>query len=168
MTLADKPRKADPTEALTRYHWEPQPQAAAFVKKVVEDFLEKLPEAKAFAERLYRETGNRFGDLVARISLSGTGRPDDPSATRREIEAAGWRYVEPQAWKHPGGIFPLILLSPKPQIHLHVENLIDFMAANGLAWHHNSEWTQRLAPVGSPRGLLFAHNEQAALYFTER
>ena len=48
----DAPARTDAPDPLTGYRWEPQPEAEAFVKNVVEDFLARLPEAKAFAERL--------------------------------------------------------------------------------------------------------------------
>ena len=121
-------------DALTAFHWEPQPQAAAFVQKVVDDFLEKLPEAKAFADRLYRETGNRFADLIDTIQLG------DDSDLIAEAEAAGWRTTERscfQVWRQPEGMFPLVAsdyCNPAGWIgiDLKVERVADFVFA-GLA-----------------------------------
>ena len=126
---------AESTDALTAYQWEPQPAAAAFVRRVVHDFLAKLPEAAAFADRLYRETGNRFADLIDTIRVS----PD--SDVRAEAEAAGWRpgsdtSVGETLMVNDSGIFPPVLVSKHgvghwgTGIELKVESVADFLAAN--------------------------------------
>ena len=124
---------AESTDALTAYQWEPQPKAAAFVRRVVDDFLAKLPEAAAFADRLYRETGNRFADLIDTIHI-----PDDEQIIH-EIERAGWKEVECSCftvWRNESGMFPKIACDGRdPPFHwitLKVESVGDFFAANGL------------------------------------
>ena len=120
------------TDALTAFHWEPQPKAAAFVRRVVDDFLQKLPEAAAFAERLYRETGNRFVDLVEGIELG------DDDAMIAGAEAAGWQVVGRTCytmWQNPAGQFPRLcsdFVQPAGWIgiHLKVESVVDFCVAN--------------------------------------
>jgi hypothetical protein len=118
------------TDALTAYQWEPQPKAAAFVQKVVDDFLEKLPEAKAFADRLYRETGNRFVDLIDTITLP------HQSDLFHEVGDAGWSYIDSDQLsigvdavaRHSNGIFPTIKLVKGPlfEIGLKVEDTDSF------------------------------------------
>ncbi len=117
-------------DALTAFHWEPQPQAAAFVKKVVDDFLEKLPEAKAFADRLYRETGNRFADLVSEVTLH---------VSKRELEDAGWSEKRPGQFINTLGMFPpvQVLTDTKDasiRIGIKCESVIDMGSALPQSW----------------------------------
>ncbi len=120
---------ADATDALTAYQWEPQPKAAAFVQKVVDEFLEKLPEAKAFADRLYRETGNRFIDLVKEISL-----PDHLSDAS-ELQALGWRPAsDGQHLVSTTGMFPVLYPNVGYlDIRIEAENVVDFITANDIS-----------------------------------
>ena len=122
------------TDALTAFHWEPQPKAAAFVRRVVDEFLQKLPEAAAFAERLYRETGNRFADLVSQMDLPAEVYSLD------ELESAGWAEVRRLSdliavLENKNGIFPAVLLhsSYDVRIGLKVESVVDFLSANRCA-----------------------------------
>ena len=136
------------TDALTAFQWEPQPKAAAFVRKVVDDFLEKLPEVKAFAHRLYRETGNRFVDQVAEIHLGDEAAKDLLDLARE----AGWAPREEASddrtstYWNSNGIFPAVMTSPDlpedeeeldpeglyPQITLllRIESVGDFVAVH--------------------------------------
>ena len=122
------------TDALTAFRWEPQPRAAAFVRRLVHDFLQKLPEAAAFAERLYRETGNRFADLIAAVEV----RAD--SLLIAEGRSAGWstnrRYSVGEILTNPAGMFPRMQVHPgvpsdiEYYLLIKVEDVVDFAAAN--------------------------------------
>lgn len=161
---ADKSDPRHPHPALTAYHWEPQPQAAAFVQRVVDDFLDKLPEAAAFADRLYRETGNRFADLICEIKL-----PADDT-TRATIQEAGWtggeNYRGIPEFQNPNGLFPAVRLSPHQKgmsIGLKVESVSDFLAANNVrGLIYGTPWmTYRWAQV-------FLDYGEAEFYVVER
>ncbi len=161
--------KSDPLYALTAYQWEPQPQAAAFVKKVVDDFLEKLPEARAFADRLYRETGNRFGDLVEEIDLP------DSIAGREQLEALGWRASREQEdeaiFTNATGIFPDVQLVDDGMLRIgfKVENLMDLLAATGWGYevhgHYGSLY--RLCELGGKDDVRWsAHDRRGSRTYT--
>ena len=161
--------KTDPLHALTAYHWEPQPKAAAFVKKVVDDFLAKLPEAKAFAELLYRETGNRFNDLICQVDLP-LG-----NYNAGEIESAGWSKIQSSAagvsvYEHECGIFPALLLHTSNDIRvgLKVEAVADFMSANRAA--SGQVYGEAFGrPLDTYRLAVVAQNfSDAELYVVER
>lgn len=152
MTLADKPR-TDPTEALTKFRWEPQPKAAAFVQEVVTYFLARLPAGAAFADRLHKEAGVRFIDMVDAIEVAPES---DWIAPARD---AGWRSAGPVhqieirqgedqklqstityiGYSQPHGIFPPLLCYNSKldargiDIILKVDSVVDFMTAHGIA-----------------------------------
>lgn len=151
MTLADKP-KTDPTDALTKYHWEPQPQTARFLAQLMDDALKRNAWLLGFADRLYRETGNRIGDVVRLWIIS------DTQENRSRLAEAGYSASDVPGdgpvFVNRSGMFPDIMLADHPEtdLGLKVEFVADFAAANGL----DAEPTG--AP-GSPARYVLASSE---------
>lgn len=120
---------------LLAFQWEPQPQAEQWLAGVVKEFLSRLPEANAFARRLYEESGNRFHDLIDTIWLT----PNDPRiATALQ---AGWADVGKidgyRVLRNGKGIFPPIAVCEGSSgdgicIDLKVESVADFVATHSL------------------------------------
>ncbi len=126
MTLADTP--------LAEFDWTPQPAAEAWVKRLVDRTLAANAWARTFADRLAAESGNRFIDLLDFVIV-----PDD-RATRQELESAGFVAFDAghnppcPAYRHPGGLFPTVLLADHPEtdVGIKVENVIDFAVVHSL------------------------------------
>ena len=121
-------------DALLGYHWSPEPAAGAWMKEVAESVLVDLPWAAEFAERLLRQSGVRFRDLVDTVFLA-EGHPHLESAL-----AAGWERVGDRdgfaVYDQPNGIFPTITVGGSTAglaIELKVEGVADFLAANRLS-----------------------------------
>jgi hypothetical protein len=112
---------------LQAFHWQPQPQAERFVRGIVGDFLSKNHFAAGLAQRMKEETGTRFYDWIAYISL-GTGDP-----RLREIDEVGYT-KSGDIFEHHGGMFPPIVVGNEKQteIGIKVESIADFLAANGV------------------------------------
>ena len=120
------------TNALTAFQWERQPAAEQLVRDLVNDFLARNRWAAAFAERLYREAGVRFVDMVDHIAIPGC--QDLPA---RLIDA-GFRgetiYEGGQSYTHAGGMFPTVIVDEGERVRLaiKVESVADFAAANDI------------------------------------
>src|SRR5687768_2156408 len=114
-------------DALTAYKWEPQPEAERLVRDLVGGFLAGCPFAKDLAARMAAETGTRFHDWIDHIAVR-------PSAElRRRLASAGYGERSANQFKHPGGVFPPILLCEalEMEVALKVESVTDFVVANG-------------------------------------
>jgi hypothetical protein len=153
MTLADKPRtQADPTEALTKFRWEPQPAASRFLAELMKDALERNAWLRGFADRLYSQSGNRIGDLVRLWIIS-----DTPENRSRLAEAG---YAESDVpgdgpvFVNRSGMFPDVMLADHPEMDLglKVESVADFAAVHGI---DAEPWGQ----PGSPGRLVFIAKE---------
>jgi hypothetical protein len=118
-------------DALVKFAWSPQPAAGAWLKESGDVVLDRLPWARELADRLDRQGGIRFLDLVDTVFLA----EDDP-----RLDAAidaGWERVGASAGlaihDHPKGLFPTIAVG-KPTaglvIELKVESVADFLGAN--------------------------------------
>ncbi|HEY7116709.1 MAG TPA: hypothetical protein VH475_08990 [Tepidisphaeraceae bacterium] len=155
------------TDALTQFTWECQPRAEQFVREVVASFLERSPVAKRLAERMKTETGTRFVDWVDYIELADT--PEH----RRQVQAAGyvqkpqWAYEGETCWVQPGGVFPLVSLTPhadaaEVEVAIKVDSVADFAAINGLfpSCDH--------PPLSPARRLVVANDGNAVFAVVER
>jgi hypothetical protein len=144
-------------ESLTRYHWEPQPQAERWLHELVDEFLRRLPAAKAFAERLYVESGNRLVDLIDTIWLT----PSDPRLA--SAPKAGWADAGTsggyRVLRNAHGIFPPIAVCDGSVgdgicIDLKVESVADFVSTHELQVEISSSHyaPSRWAPVHEVKG----------------
>ena len=126
---------ASETSALLAFQWQPQPEAGAWVGAVAADLLDRLPWAQRFADRLYRESGNRFADLIDTVFLAdGDSRLQDALAAGWEPSASG-AGAGPTVYDQPRGIFPSLAVgraSSPLTVELKVESVVDFLAAHRL------------------------------------
>lgn len=86
------------SDVLTQWEWKPQPEASAFVNEIAATYL-KLPDARAFAQRLYAEAGIRFVDLIDTIQLPSR------SPLFERAQRVGW-VPRGSHWRNHSGQFP--------------------------------------------------------------
>ena len=135
MTTADSSRAStlDPMHALTAYHWEPQPKAAAYLDGLMNDALGRNAWLRDFADRLYQQSGNRITDLVRLWIIKDT--PD----TREQLEAAGWEESDKPGdgpvFVNRSGMFADVMLaadSDETDLGLKIDSAADFAATHAL------------------------------------
>ncbi len=131
---------ADAPESLKQWQWKPQPEAAALVRDLVNDFLARCPGAALLAERMKSDTGTRFIDWIDTIQVPGsdelearvlaTGFAHIPTLTLRGDEPTDKRAGSPKAFTHAGGIFPTIMLHIEPvqRVAIKVDDVAEFLA----------------------------------------
>jgi hypothetical protein len=114
--------------ALTEFSWKPQPETAAFVEKLINEFLAGVPLLRRLAERMKTETGTRLVDWIDHLAIP------EPSVTVAELETVGYRPEENSVWRSPAGMFPPIRLhqGATRRLALRVESVADFLLASGL------------------------------------
>lgn len=113
---------------LTSFQWTPQPEAERLVRGIVEDFLTHSNFAAQLRDRMYREAGMRFIDLVDYLCLPSTAELE------RELIAVGFcRQAEGtrhgELFEQPQGIFPRVILqagNAKMSLAIKVESVADF------------------------------------------
>jgi hypothetical protein len=117
---------------LAAFHWEPQPQAEALVRAIMDEFLGRNQFAADLARRMKDETGTRFYDWIGYICLL----PQDSRVG--QLQDVGYVATKnPQGiivFQHPGGMFPKVFVGNYDllEIGIKVESVADFLAANGL------------------------------------
>ncbi|MEN0019765.1 MAG: hypothetical protein AAF747_02660, partial [Planctomycetota bacterium] len=144
-TQTDHPTDAHvPTEAelaeLSKWHWEPQPEAQKLVDELLADFLSKCPKAGELAHRMQAETATRFNDWIDTIFVASS----KPGITER-LGAVGYVPFETElasdvaaCYHNPKGLFPAIALleehipAAKINVGIKVESVADFFAAHNL------------------------------------
>lgn len=94
----------------TDFDWQPQPQAAQFVRGVLARCIQSNPHIAKLADRLRDETGTRLVDWIDSIALV------DGEAIRRDLVTAGYQadVSDDGVWRHGEGIFPAIRLIDRP------------------------------------------------------
>lgn len=122
---------ADALAALTAHTWTPQPAAAQFVQRLLEESLEKSPFAADLSRRMLAETGTRLVDWLDHIGLPA----DDPALS--SLDEAGYTLIDQNgvtAFENRLGLFPRIRIheGTARRIAIKVEWVADFLAANGL------------------------------------
>ena len=119
-------------DGLAAFHWEVQPHAGALVDEVLAEMHHRSATVRQWSERLLRETGTRLRDWIDHLDV-----PDAPGLDQR-LRAAGFHAEASEdavVYRHPGGLFPPILLSTDGSygLHLKVESVVDALQANNLA-----------------------------------
>lgn len=156
MTLAE-------AKSFTEFHWEPQPQAEAFLRKLVADFLARCPEAAVLSARMARESGTRFYDWIDAIFIP------DTAENRQAASIAGYEPLPANVAGNtvllgqPRGMFAKIALtdSDKIEVHLKVTSVADFAATWGVQNPiEGQEWLYRRVKAFS--------GERAELIVAER
>ena len=115
---------------LTSFQWSPQPEAERLVRRLVDDFLHQSEFATQLRDRMYREAGIRFLDLLDHLRL--------PSSEKlaQELIAAGYcrkaeGSIQGTLYEQPHGIFPRVILEDglaKMSLAIKVESVADFEA----------------------------------------
>lgn len=153
---------ADPREGLD-YQWTTQPQAAACVRDIYHEFLTRCPLAKTWETRLLHETGTRLLDWIDHWAL-----PSGSDHASRLVEVGFVATAENgvSVWRHPGGLFPAVILRDKPtwQMAMHVESVADFLAAQSGGEPPEIEG----APLAPLRRACIAADQQAEFWVLER
>lgn len=119
-------------DGLTAFHWEVQPQAGALVDELLAEMHGRSATVRQWSERLLRDTGTRLRDWIDHLDV-----PDAPGLDQR-LQTAGFQAEASDGavvFRHPGGLFPPIILSSDGSygLHLKVESVIDALQANNLA-----------------------------------
>jgi hypothetical protein len=124
---------ADPV-GLLEFSWTTQPSASAWLREVAGVVLAAIPWAHEFADRLHRDTGIRFTDLIDTVFL-----PEGHHLLEAAL-AAGWELRGESAgftiYDQPKGLFPSIAVTKHGGTvgaELKVESVADFLAASGLS-----------------------------------
>ncbi|MCU0228480.1 MAG: hypothetical protein MUF01_12650 [Bryobacterales bacterium] len=128
MSLAAQSRTSSP---LAQFAWETQPEADAWLRRVIDDFLSRNPFAAALSIRMASETGTRFFDWVDHVRLPKS----DAIATL--LQRLGFQpdtRVFHSCYLHPGAIFPRVHFSDAAGIAvaLKVDAVADFLQAHRL------------------------------------
>ncbi|MEO1008122.1 MAG: hypothetical protein AAFX79_06125 [Planctomycetota bacterium] len=117
-------------DALTQYQWEPQPEAQALVNRLLARARAACPQIENLAGRMLDETATRFQDWVDFIEV------EDDAGIRDDLDRVGFEAAErpgaEQAFHHPGGIFPMMLLrrgGGADRVGLKVDSVADFLHA---------------------------------------
>jgi hypothetical protein len=115
--------------ALEQFRWTPQPAAEQLVKEIVDGILARDAIAARFRDRMRDEAGVRFIDCIDHLVV------DESHVSADRLREAGFERSDTLGgcYVHPGGIFPPIKVSPREAalVHLKVESVADFAAANG-------------------------------------
>ncbi|MDB5296188.1 MAG: hypothetical protein JWO31_2171, partial [Phycisphaerales bacterium] len=141
------PTVSPSTSVFDQYKWEPQPDAERLVQRLVADFLGSNAWAAAFADRLYKDAGVRFADVVDHVHVPPA------AASVADVLAAGFEPVpaDRHAYAHPGGIFPTLVVGPPADhgVAVRVESVADFLAIHGMCAEHTGRPGDRVrtAPV---------------------
>jgi hypothetical protein len=114
----------DTLDALAAFTWERQPTAAGLAFELLDQFLAKSSETTKLRDRLRDETGNRLIDFVDSFHVPANWISDLP----QRLGATGFTPEGDNAWKHPEGIFPTIVVTDQipAKLMFKVESVLDF------------------------------------------
>ena len=98
----------DSHSSLTEYLWEPQPAAAQLVQTLLEQEFYTNQKIDHFRSRLLAETGTRLLDWVYSLTLPTS------HVLLSQLRSVGFTFAQEAGestkyWRHPHGIFPLIV-----------------------------------------------------------
>lgn len=118
---------AQDIEALQEFRWTPQPEAAAALSHLLDDFCGRMPWVEQLGRRMKAETGTRLIDWVDHFSV----RPQGDVNSR--LERCGFAPLETDdsiIWRHPAGLFPNVVVTDLPcSLALKVDSVADFLFA---------------------------------------
>jgi hypothetical protein len=123
--------------ALTAFRWETQPAAEQLYEELLRDLISRSLAAQQLAQRLAQETGTRLKDWIDALVY-----PETPALVERLQHAGFIRHLGDECcYRHPGGIFPSILLRGKNDyvLHIKVESVVDAVCACAPGIHHAIE-----------------------------
>ena len=146
-----------------RFQWTPQPEAAEFVHRVLDDYLAANSWAVQFGQRLLDETGTRLVDWIDHLAV-----PQQEGLDQR-LEALSFkrtRHGESTFWRHAPGLFPELMVhgATTRGLALRVDSVEDFLAAH----HLQQEVTIVGSPAAALRRALISDEGGAQLWVVQR
>ena len=119
-------------EGLTVFHWEVQPAAGALVQDLLAQICARSSTAQRLSERLLQETGTRLIDWIDHLEI-----PDLPGLAER-LHSAGFAAAASDGvvvLRHPGGLFPPVILMVDGfyALHVKVESVVEALQAAELS-----------------------------------
>ncbi|HZZ42728.1 MAG TPA: hypothetical protein VFE58_07305 [Tepidisphaeraceae bacterium] len=150
-------------DPLTAFQWKQQPETAAWVNKMVGDFVAGFPVAACMAGRMRDEAGTRFLDWVDTIFISG-GEPHVSKLREVGYEPDPLAEAGLAVWWQPHGVFPRVVLQDASvtKILLKVDSVATFLATNDIQAKIEGE------PLGQLRMATVAAEGKYALGVVER
>lgn len=153
----------DDVDVLTAFSWNPQPEAAKVVHRLLNECLQRSSFAANLAERMLNETGTRLLDWIDHF---GVGASDDVIPSLTECG-----YMKSDAlnqdieWTHSEGMFPRIrqLSGSGRHLAIKVDSVADFLFAQ-----HLSEISIQGAPYASLRKACVAQGDGVDFWVVER
>jgi hypothetical protein len=117
---------------LTAFHWEVQPQASAVIDDLLTDMLSRSATVRQWSDRLLHDTGTRLIDWVDHFQVP------DTNGLEQRLREAGFqseKYATQVVYRHPGGLFPAVIIADgkPPALHLRVEFVVDALRAAELS-----------------------------------
>lgn len=155
--MATAPQADNP---LTQFAWTPQPEAEAWLHTAIVYVLDALPDARAYANRLFREAGIRFTDVIGSIVI------DRGFTELHGFKAAGWEQESTDFFANPTGIFPAVSLCDQGGVDIvtKVESVADFLAGTGIEREIGGEpgapyrWASVARQAGTAEWLVAEHH----------
>lgn len=146
------------------FHWEPQPEAQALVREVVDHLLSRCPRAAELARRMRQETATRFVDWIDSIEVPA--REDWEARLAKAGFACRERAGAGRVLVHAGGLFPTFVVSDTTvhRVFIKVESVADFLAA----WMISNDHVIEGEPYGAMRRAPVFHGDGADLWVIER
>lgn len=117
---------------LKAFSWSPQPEAAKFVRSLLDDCLRDCSFAASLSERMLVDTGTRLVDWIDHFGL-----PADHQAVS-QLSNVGYELVDRQGsavWEHRAGMLPRVRVQSGAvrQLAIKVESVVDFLVAHRLS-----------------------------------
>jgi hypothetical protein len=98
----------------TDFDWQPQPEAALLVSRLLDRCIRSNPHIATLGRRMFEETGTRLVDWIDMLGVAGEPHLAD------ELVAAGFQQDlesrRQSRYVHPAGIFPAIHVMPHGEI----------------------------------------------------
>ena len=154
-----------PADALTAFHWTPQPDAEKLVAAILRAFIARCSAATELEMQMRDQTGTRLADWVDSIHVPASAFP------RENAAAAGFKADSTgRVWVHAGGVFPSLVIAnaPATKVWLKVESAADFLAAWAIAHPAAPSPMINGHPGSRLRTACVARQEQAQLWIVER
>lgn len=143
--------------------WQPQPEAAAYVREIIAAFRNGYHDLGRFADDLRQQTGTRLVDWIDHLALPASDQRDSRLEQTGFLPYDRVHYV---VWEHPAGLFPQIVTHPSAtwRLAIRVESVNDFLAVHGLN-HETKIEGEPLAPL---RKACVATDGEFELWAVER
>lgn len=158
---------ATPTAA-NQFQWNPQPQAAALVDRVLSEYVARSAPIGDLKTQMHQQTGTRLVDWLDHLVVPPSDTfPSEALAVGYEIADD----LDTTVWRHEAGMFPPLVVADRRMhgdltagIAIKVEDVDFFLKKNHL--------DGKVVPVGEPGGqlrlALVDSNGDTGLWIVER